>query len=483
MIRELVNGERLYLSGLSSKRSFKVALRLEGFEPQELEFLALCLEENSALNEASLVGSLNPIHKGGAISTQAPHEIDLADFAINLDKLASIEKIIFAAVLIKPGLHFQPKQNGHIYIHVKHDILVRHTFCLDTNSHEKVIVLGELYRKGEDWKIVSAPGAMNGFAALLKFAGQAPDVVTNLTQTMSVHFLTLTTPPLRPPSVVPQTGKLQVGNAATASPSPAPTPAPVQRNSDLSATGQNRPEQTPPTHPQPRQQAPTQPVSAHPLTSNASARTEDSTTSQTIERKPQSASGKGRDIVFGQKRDLSEIGLDKQFWIGVGVKGPLSRQYTCCCFVLKNDDRVISQEHVVFHERAESPCGSVRLILPDEGDASDPLLAQLGSVYTFSLNLANLPGNATKLVFTISDNKSLSSIQSGYLQFSTDGGSGARILFKGMDFGKEKVIILCEIYMADNGKWRLSAIGQGFAGGTGALARQYGSASIKEVND
>ena len=43
----------------------------------------------------------------------------------------------------------------------------------------------------------------------------------------------------------------------------------------------------------------------------------------------------------------------------------------------------------------------------------------------------------------------------------------------GEDFSTETAVIFAEIYR-NNNEWKFRAVGQGFAGGLGALARNYG---------
>ena len=107
------------------------------------------------------------------------------------------------------------------------------------------------------------------------------------------------------------------------------------------------------------------------------------------------------------------------------------------------------------------------------------MLPQSGGETRFAVDLSKMPATVQRLMFTASvDSGAFSQISSGHLAVYVGGNGGvggtelARFPFYGADFGSERAIIVAELYLKD--VWRMSAVGQGFAGGLDALVAAYG---------
>lgn len=133
------------------------------------------------------------------------------------------------------------------------------------------------------------------------------------------------------------------------------------------------------------------------------------------------------------------------------------------CFGVSQDNKLVNEDYMVFYNQKQSPKGEIRLT-----NESKPT--------TFTMNLSQLPAEASKLVFTAAlDSSSLSTMKElGNMEMVLDTGS-EKFTFSmtGSDFNTEKAIIIAEIYQKD-GVWRLNAVGQGFAGGLDALVVSFG---------
>lgn len=134
------------------------------------------------------------------------------------------------------------------------------------------------------------------------------------------------------------------------------------------------------------------------------------------------------------------------------------------CFGVNQDNKLVNEDYMVFYNQKQSPKGEIRLTNDEKPT-------------TFTIDLAQLPDQASKLVFTAAlDGASLSTMKDlGSMEMVLDtGNEKLSFTVTGSDFNTEKAIIIAEIYQKD-GVWRLNAVGQGFAGGLDALVVSFGA--------
>ena len=167
-------------------------------------------------------------------------------------------------------------------------------------------------------------------------------------------------------------------------------------------------------------------------------------------------------LMRGQKIKLADLTPALQLRAGIGASSP-TLSFDISCFGVDAQGKLSDDRYFVFFNQRASPEGALRMIGSQSGDAE-----------TFELDLSKLPASIQKLVFvlTVDGAGEMKSLQSGYFRLEAGGNEVARFPFSGADFGAEKAIIAAEIYKKD--VWRLSAVGQGFAGGLSAVLKNFG---------
>jgi tellurium resistance protein TerD len=143
-------------------------------------------------------------------------------------------------------------------------------------------------------------------------------------------------------------------------------------------------------------------------------------------------------------------------------------------FMLAENGSVRSDADFIFYNQAKSTDGSVEHTGDNQtgdGDGDDEAL---------KVNLPNLPANIHKLVIavTIHDadarRQNFGQVQSAYIRVVNDDTQRELARYDlSEDASTETAMIFGEIYR-HNGDWKFRAVGQGFAGGLGPLARSFG---------
>jgi stress response protein SCP2 len=133
------------------------------------------------------------------------------------------------------------------------------------------------------------------------------------------------------------------------------------------------------------------------------------------------------------------------------------------CFGLDGKGQLSDERFFVFFNQ---PCAPEQCIQLLEAGSDD--LAQ------FDVELEKFPPSIRKLVWviTVDGGGSMSALQEGRFRLSTSEGQLAAFHFTGADFGVEKALMVADLY--ERNGWRLSAVGQGFAGGLDAVVRHFG---------
>jgi tellurium resistance protein TerD len=136
--------------------------------------------------------------------------------------------------------------------------------------------------------------------------------------------------------------------------------------------------------------------------------------------------------------------------------------------------KVISDQHFVFFNNLRSPDGSVEHQgdnLTGSGEGDDEQV---------KVNLAGLPGEADKVVFTVSiydaetRNQSFGQVQNAFIRVvnSADNNELARFDLT-EDASTETAMVFGELYR-NQAEWKFRAIGQGYASGLRGIALDYG---------
>ncbi|NJN48111.1 MAG: TerD family protein [Candidatus Competibacteraceae bacterium] len=143
-------------------------------------------------------------------------------------------------------------------------------------------------------------------------------------------------------------------------------------------------------------------------------------------------------------------------------------------FVLDESGKVLSDQHFVFYNNLKDPSGAVTHAgdnLTGEGEGDDEQI---------SIDLAAMTPNAAKVSFvvTIHDadarKQNFGQVQNAYIRALNDA-SNAEIARYDLseDASIETAMIFGELYRHGS-EWKFKAIGQGYAGGLAAVAKDYG---------
>jgi tellurium resistance protein TerD len=144
-----------------------------------------------------------------------------------------------------------------------------------------------------------------------------------------------------------------------------------------------------------------------------------------------------------------------------------------CAFILKSDGKVRSDADFIFFNQMESPDGSVRHTGDNrtgEGEGDDEVI---------KVNLALLPHNVDKVAITVTihdDDHRLNfgMVSQACVRVVNDDDNSEIVRYDlSEDFSIETALIFGELYR-HNGEWKFRAVGQGFNGGLGAMAKTFG---------
>lgn len=143
-------------------------------------------------------------------------------------------------------------------------------------------------------------------------------------------------------------------------------------------------------------------------------------------------------------------------------------------FVLAADGKVASDADFIFYNNKTGAGGAVE----HQGDNTTGEGA--GDDEVVKVNLAKLPASVTKLAFavTIHDadarKQNFGMVSNAYIRVLNEaGGSEIARYDLSEDASTETAMIFGELYR-NGDEWKFKAIGQGFAGGLGPLARSFG---------
>jgi len=143
-------------------------------------------------------------------------------------------------------------------------------------------------------------------------------------------------------------------------------------------------------------------------------------------------------------------------------------------FILGENGKVRTDADFIFYNNAKSSDGSVEHLGDNKTGAGD------GDDEQVKINLAGVPADAKRLVFavTIHDGEarkqSFGQVQNAFIRVvNQTGGAELTRYDLSEDYSTETALIFGEVYRSGT-EWKFKAVGQGFAGGLAALAKEHG---------
>jgi tellurium resistance protein TerD len=143
-------------------------------------------------------------------------------------------------------------------------------------------------------------------------------------------------------------------------------------------------------------------------------------------------------------------------------------------FMVKEDGKVRSDSDFIFYNQTKSTCGSVEHTGDNRTGAGD------GDDEAVIVLLDKIPADVQRVVFcvTIHDadmrKQNFGQVNHAYVRVvNKDSNNEVARYDLSEDASIETAMIFGEIYR-HSGEWKFKAVGQGYAGGLAALARQYG---------
>lgn len=143
-------------------------------------------------------------------------------------------------------------------------------------------------------------------------------------------------------------------------------------------------------------------------------------------------------------------------------------------FMVGEDGKVKSDAGFIFFNNKVSPCGSVTHQGDNrtgEGEGDDEQV---------KIELSKIPADIQKLVFAVtiydfeSRKQNFGMVSNSFMRVvNNDNGQEIARFDLSEDASTETAMIFGELYR-NNNEWKFKAVGQGFAGGLGALAAQHG---------
>jgi len=170
----------------------------------------------------------------------------------------------------------------------------------------------------------------------------------------------------------------------------------------------------------------------------------------------------------GLKKMFVGLGWDARSTDGAGFDLDAS------LFMLNDSGKVRSSDDFIFYNQLTSKCGSVEHTgdnLTGEGDGYDE---------SIKVDLSRIPANVSKLAVTVTiydadaRRQNFGMVDSAFIRIvNEETGKEIARFDLSEDYSTETAMIFGEIYR-HGGEWKFKAVGQGFAGGLGPLAHNFG---------
>ena len=143
-------------------------------------------------------------------------------------------------------------------------------------------------------------------------------------------------------------------------------------------------------------------------------------------------------------------------------------------FMVKDDGKVRSDSDFIFYNQIRSTCGSVEHTGDNRTGAGD------GDDEALIVQLDKVPADIQRIIFTVTIHEAdvrkqnFGQVSHAYVRIvNNDSNQEVTRYDLSEDASIETAMIFGEIYR-HSGEWKFRAVGQGYAGGLAALARQHG---------
>lgn len=143
-------------------------------------------------------------------------------------------------------------------------------------------------------------------------------------------------------------------------------------------------------------------------------------------------------------------------------------------FVCKADGKVRSDSDFIFYNNLKSTDGSVEHTGDNKSGAGD------GDDESVKVDLAKVPAEVAKIVFAVTIHEAegrkqnFGMVSNAFVRVvNQDGGKEIARYDLSEDSSTETAMMFAELYR-NGAEWKFKAIGQGFKGGLGPLARNFG---------
>ncbi|NOT86236.1 MAG: TerD family protein [Methylococcaceae bacterium] len=143
-------------------------------------------------------------------------------------------------------------------------------------------------------------------------------------------------------------------------------------------------------------------------------------------------------------------------------------------FLVKEDGKVRSDSDFIFYNQTKSTCGSVEHTGDNRTGAGD------GDDESLIVLMDKVPQDVQRVVFTVTIHdaemrkQNFGQVSNAFIRVvNKDGNAEVARYDLSEDASIETAMVFGELYR-HGGEWKFKAVGQGYAGGLSALARQYG---------
>ncbi len=143
-------------------------------------------------------------------------------------------------------------------------------------------------------------------------------------------------------------------------------------------------------------------------------------------------------------------------------------------YLLAASGKVRADTDFIFYNQKKSTCGSVEHLGDSKSGAGD------GDDEQVKIIVTQIPADVQKVAFAVTIHEAearkqnFGMVANAFIRVVNNNGGKELTRFDlGEDFSTETAVIFGEVYR-NNNEWKFKAIGQGFAGGLGPLARNYG---------
>jgi len=143
-------------------------------------------------------------------------------------------------------------------------------------------------------------------------------------------------------------------------------------------------------------------------------------------------------------------------------------------FMLNNGGKVRADTDFIFYNNLQSTCGSVLHSGDNRTGAGE------GDDEMVRVDLSRVPSDVARLIFAVTIHEAdtrrqnFGMVSNAFIRVvNEDSGKEIARYDLSEDVSTETAVVFGEIYRHNN-EWKFRAVGQGFAGGLGPLARSYG---------